>query len=72
MNKKTTIGQRIFQVLIVVSFLITSSVIVSAFGTSSISEFIYFFIISFIPILIVSVMQYIAYGKLHPFYLFKN
>lgn len=73
MNKiKTTIGQRFFQVLIVISFLLIVSIDISILSTGNIDMILGFFFGSLVPLIIICAIQYIVYGDFHPFYLFKN
>lgn len=56
--------KRLLKVLIIISFLILAS------GIYSMDKF--GFIISLVPMIIFSVIQYIIYGSINPLYLFQK
>jgi len=57
-------GRRLLKVLMIISFLILAS------GVISMNQF--GFIVSIIPISIFSIIQYIIYGSINPLFLFQK
>lgn len=74
-------GRRFFKVLIVVSFLIIVGTIIGCvinaansnnFGHTLVGNLFAGLIISPIPLIVVLVVQYVVYGSIKPFYIFKD
>lgn len=76
MNKiKTTIGQRFLQVVLTICLslpILSLTPYIFNYEGDSFIGILFIFSISFIPLILICIIQYIIYGNIHPLYLFKN